>query len=55
MPEVDRSYDVVAMSFPIVYTVDGDHDRDGLLFTLSAYEPLLTWAKNVWQEQRTSL
>ena len=37
----DLTYDVVAVQFPIVYTHDGDHDPDGLLFTLRAYVPLL--------------
>ena len=27
-------YDVVATSFPIVYTAEGDHDPAGLLYTL---------------------
>ena len=47
----DLSYDVVAMSFPIVYTVDGDHDPNGLLFTLRAYEPLLEWARARWEDE----
>ena len=40
-----RTYDVVAMSFPIVYSLEGDHDPNGLLYTLRVYEPLLKWAK----------
>ncbi|GAA2486595.1 hypothetical protein Ahu01nite_014310 [Winogradskya humida] len=38
------------MQFPIVYTNDGDHDRDGLLFTLRAYEPLLRFARERWED-----
>lgn len=45
----DRSYDVVAMSFPIVYNLDGDHDADGMLFALEAYRPLLESAREQWQ------
>ncbi|MGR7027209.1 multicopper oxidase domain-containing protein [Geodermatophilus sp. URMC 62] len=46
----ERSYDVVAMSFPIVYTIDGDHDPNGMLFTLRSYEPLLRWARAQWED-----
>ena len=45
-----RTYDVVAMSFPIVYSVEGDHDPNGLLYTLRVYEPLLKWAKEQWDK-----
>lgn len=45
----DRSYDVVAMSFPIVYTLEGDHDPNGMLYTLRAYEGLLQWVKEQWE------
>ncbi|WP_336650377.1 multicopper oxidase domain-containing protein [Kocuria rosea] len=45
-----RTYDVVAMSFPIVYSVEGDHDPNGLLYTLRVYEPLLKWAKKQWEK-----
>jgi manganese oxidase len=43
-----RSYHVVAMSFPIVYTLEGDHDRDGMLFALKPVSVLLKWAKDLW-------
>lgn len=43
-------YHVAAMSMPMVYTLDGDHDRDGLLFALDAHRPLLEWAKARWEE-----
>ena len=36
---------VVAMSMPIVYTLDGDHDPDGLLFAPQVHRPLLEWAR----------
>lgn len=42
-------YDVVAMSLPIVYTVDGDHDPNGLLFTLERHRPMLQWLRREWQ------
>ncbi|KUG61686.1 hypothetical protein AVL61_01925 [Kocuria rosea subsp. polaris] len=45
-----RTYDVVAMSLPIVYSVEGDHDPNGLLYTLRVYEPLLKWAKEQWDK-----
>ena len=43
-----RSYHVVAMSFPIVYTAEGDHDRDGMLFALKPVSVLLKWARDLW-------
>jgi hypothetical protein len=43
-------YDVIALSFPTVYTIDGDHDPDGLLYTLAAYRPLLDWARDRWED-----
>lgn len=47
----DLSYDVVALSFPVVYTIDGDHDPNGMLYTLRAYLPLLEWARARWEEE----
>ncbi len=41
-------YDVVAESFPIVYTAEGDHDPAGLLYTLATSVPLLDWAREQW-------
>lgn len=40
-----RTYHVVAMSFPIVYSLEGDHDPNGLLYTLRVYQPLLEWVR----------
>ena len=45
-----RDYDVVALSFPIVYSLDGDHDPNGMLYTLRAYVPLLDWARDRWEQ-----
>ena len=45
----DRRYDVTAMSFPIVYTVDGAPDRNGLIYTLRRYVPILQWAREQWE------
>lgn len=42
-------YEVVAMSIPIVYTKDGDHDPDGLVYALRAHEPLLAWVRAQWR------
>lgn len=44
-------YDVVATSFPIVYTAEGDHDPAGLLYTLKTSVPLLDWARAQWDWQ----
>lgn len=38
---VKRVYDVVAMHVPIVYDVHGDHDRNGMIFTLAEHEAAL--------------
>ncbi|WP_305784528.1 multicopper oxidase domain-containing protein [Symbioplanes lichenis] len=46
----DLTYDVIALQFPIVYGLDGDHDPDGLLYTLRAYEPLLRFARARWED-----
>ncbi len=43
-------YDVVALSMPVVYNPDGDHDRNGMLYTLRAYRPLLRWARDRWED-----
>ena len=45
----DRTYDVTALEFPIVYTLDGDHDRNGLLYTTSSLVPLLRWVRDEWR------
>lgn len=50
-----RRYDVVALPFPIVYTKDGDHDPDGLLYTLEVYRPLLEWARARWDDDDQAL
>ncbi|TYB44220.1 multicopper oxidase domain-containing protein [Actinomadura chibensis] len=39
---VKRVYDVVAMHVPIVYDAHGDHDRNGMIFTLAEHEGALT-------------
>ncbi|GLY99071.1 hypothetical protein [Actinoplanes sp. NBRC 103695] len=46
----DLTYDVVALEFPVVYTIDGDHDPSGLLYTLRAYLPLLEFARARWED-----
>ncbi|TCK20492.1 multicopper oxidase domain-containing protein [Pseudonocardia endophytica] len=48
MPE-RRRYEITALEFPIVYTGDGDHDRNGLLYTPDAFVPLLKWARDRWR------
>ena len=54
-PIRQQRYDVVAIEFPIVYDVDGDHDPDGLLYTLQAYLPLLDWARDRWEDDHNLL
>lgn len=49
--QVDRAYDVVAMSIPIVYTLEGDHDPNGMAYVLKPLEPLLEWARARWHDQ----
>jgi FtsP/CotA-like multicopper oxidase with cupredoxin domain len=51
----DLTYDVVALEFPIVYGVDGDHDPNGLLYTLRAYRPLLDFARARWADDNEFL
>ncbi|GAA4866629.1 multicopper oxidase domain-containing protein [Actinomycetospora straminea] len=45
----DRTYHVTALEFPIVYTLDGDHDRNGLLYAPSSVAPLLRWVRDQWR------
>jgi manganese oxidase len=46
----DLTYDVIALEFPVVYNLDGDHDRNGLIYTLRAYEPLLRFVRDRWED-----
>jgi len=48
-------YEVDAVEVPIVYTLEGDHDRDGLMFALRAYRPLIQWLKDRWEEDNELL
>jgi len=56
MPPPQRSrqgspdYDVVALSVPIVYSLDGDHDPDGLMFALARHAGMLEWLDERWHE-----
>jgi hypothetical protein len=45
----DRTHHVTALEFPIVYTLDGDHDRNGLLYAPDAVVPLLHWVRDQWR------
>ncbi|MDL5159921.1 multicopper oxidase domain-containing protein [Actinomycetospora termitidis] len=47
--------EVVALSVPIVYTNDGDHDPNGMLYTLSGYEPLIRWLRDRWNDREQRL
>jgi manganese oxidase len=46
----DRAYHVVAFSMPIVYTLEGDHDPNGLAYVLQPISELLRWAKDRWND-----
>lgn len=43
------TYHVVATSMPIVYTREGDHDPNGMLFAPAAHVPLLDWVRELWE------
>lgn len=43
------SYHVVALEIPIVYTPEGDHDRNGLIFAPKPHQPLLEWVRDQWE------
>jgi manganese oxidase len=45
-----RSYHVVAFSIPIVYTLEGDHDPNGMVYVLKPIRTLLEWAKDRWND-----
>ena len=45
-----RDYDVVALSVPIVYTLDGDHDPNGMMFALARHADMLEWLDERWHE-----
>ncbi|MFC5063531.1 multicopper oxidase domain-containing protein [Actinomycetospora atypica] len=45
-----RTVELVALQMPIVYTDDGDHDRDGMLYAPSAHAHLLRWVRARWRE-----
>lgn len=46
MPPNPRTYRVVALSMPTVYTIDGDHDPNGMLYAVEAHRPLLEYARD---------
>lgn len=43
-----REFEIVAFSIPVVYTPEGDHDPNGMVFVPKAVEGLLKWCKNLW-------
>lgn len=45
-----RAYHVVAFSMPIVYTLEGDHDPNGMAYVLQPITELLRWAKDRWND-----
>ncbi|MGE4164167.1 MAG: multicopper oxidase domain-containing protein [Vicinamibacterales bacterium] len=45
----DRRYHLTAIELPILYTNDGNHDRDGLMFLPSEYLPLHDFIRSEWE------
>lgn len=45
-----RSYHVIARSIPIVYTLEGDHDPNGMAFVPKEIDALLTWVRDRWYD-----
>ncbi|MCI0754880.1 multicopper oxidase domain-containing protein, partial [Teichococcus vastitatis] len=45
-----RRYHVVARSVPIVYTLEGDHDPNGMVFAPKQLDTLLLWARDRWYD-----
>ncbi len=45
-----RTYDVVALQVPIAYDTYGDHDRNGMIFTLAEHEQELTVIRDGWPD-----
>lgn len=43
------SYHVVALEIPVVYTPEGDHDPNGLIFAPKPHQPLLEWFRDQWE------
>lgn len=43
-----RSYEIAAFAIPVVYTKEGDHDPNGMVFLPKAVAPLLQWCKALW-------
>ncbi len=50
LTSAQRQYHVIAFSMPIVYTLDGDHDPNGMAYVLKPVSILLQWAKERWQD-----
>jgi hypothetical protein len=51
----DRRYHVVARSIPIVYTLEGDHDPNGMTFVPKQVDTLLLWARQRWEDYESLL
>lgn len=43
-----RSFEIAAYSIPVVFTNEGDHDPNGMVFVPKAVVPLLDWCKRLW-------
>ncbi|MGH3977464.1 MAG: multicopper oxidase domain-containing protein, partial [Pseudonocardiaceae bacterium] len=45
-----RTYDVVALQVPIAYDTYGDHDRNGMIYTLAEHEDELRAVRDGWPD-----
>lgn len=43
-----REFEIEAFSIPVVYTAEGDHDPNGMVFVPKALVPLLNWCRQLW-------
>ncbi|MDR0787741.1 MAG: hypothetical protein LBG44_07745, partial [Gemmatimonadota bacterium] len=50
-----RNYHIVACAVPVVYTLDGDVDVNGMVFVPKAFEPMLEWFKDLWYYSAASV
>lgn len=45
-----RTFRIAAISVPVVYTPEGDHDPNGMVFIPQALVPLLKWCRDLWYD-----
>lgn len=47
-----RAFEIAAFSIPVVYTNEGDHDPNGMVFVPKAIVPLLKWCRALWYAKK---